>query len=121
MIDVEGFRHILIVSSGINFVDLAGAEMFEQLARRLKALGGGLYFSDNKRRVCEYLRKGNFLENIGEENFFESKAEAIANIFPRLNPDICRHCEKRVFSECRIQPADSEEHTEAAPAQSARN
>ena len=34
-------RHVLLVASGINFVDLAGAHLLAQEARRRRAMGGG--------------------------------------------------------------------------------
>ena len=37
-------KHLLIVASGINFVDISGAEMLAREARRRRKMGGGLYF-----------------------------------------------------------------------------
>jgi len=104
--DEEGINHILIISTGINFIDMAGAEMLVQEARRLKQRGGGLYFTDNKSRVCRFLRKGHFIDEIGEENFFATKQEAISHIFARLNHTICARCDKRIFKECETVPQE---------------
>ncbi len=104
--DEEGINHILIISTGINFIDMAGAEMLVQEAQRLKQRGGGLYFTDNKSRVCEFLRKGRFLQEIGEDHFFATKQEAIRHIFGKLNHTICARCDKRIFKECETVPQE---------------
>ncbi|MDR9437166.1 MAG: sodium-independent anion transporter, partial [Thiohalophilus sp.] len=104
--DEEGINHILIISTGINFIDMAGAEMLVQEAQRLKQRGGGLYFTDNKSRVCRFLRKGHFIEAIGEDHFFATKQEAISHIFGTLNHKICARCDKRIFKECATVPQE---------------
>ena len=104
--DEEGINHILIISTGINFIDMAGAEMLVQESKRLRQRGGGLYFTDNKSRVCQFLRKGHFIEEIGKDNFFATKKEAISNIFERLNRTICTRCDKRIFKECHNVPKE---------------
>ena len=37
-------RHLMVVASGIKFVELAGTRLLAQEARRRRALRGGLYF-----------------------------------------------------------------------------
>jgi len=102
--DEEGINHILIDSTGVNFIDMAGAEMLVQEANRLKSRGGGLYFCNNKSKVCNFLRKGSFLKDIGEGHFFDSKKSAISGIFDKLNPSVCSMCDKRIFQECEKAP-----------------
>ena len=89
-----------MVASPINFVDVAGAEFLATEAKRRRARGGGLYFIQLKSVVLNTLRKGGFMEVIGEENTFRGKSEAIASVFGRLDPQVCRHCPLRVFNEC---------------------
>jgi len=93
-------KHVLIVASGINFVDMSGAAMLVQEARRRRDLGGGLYFYRMKDAVRELLGRGDYLREIGEENLFPVRTRAIAAIYPRLDPEICRTCRVRIFREC---------------------
>jgi SulP family sulfate permease len=93
-------RHMLIVASGINFIDAAGAELLIQQARRQRKNGGGLYLTKAKEGLCESLRKGGYLEEFGAGNVFRSKGEAITTIFEKLDRERCRRCDKRIFSEC---------------------
>jgi hypothetical protein len=46
------------------------------------------------------LRNSGYLAEIGEENVFSFKREAIAAIFARLERERCRHCHARIFHEC---------------------
>jgi SulP family sulfate permease len=109
IVDNERIKHILIVGSGINFIDIAGAEMLAQEASRLRAMGGGLYFCNSKKAVCEFLQKGHFIEEIGAENFFPDKKQAIAAIYDQLDADTCSRCTARVFYECNLGHTNSGE------------
>jgi SulP family sulfate permease len=100
-------KHVLIVASGINFVDVAGAEMLAQEAKRRRKLGGGLYFYRMKDAVREMLAKGNYLKDVGEENIFPAKSNAVGAICRKLDPEVCRGCNIKVFRECKANPAES--------------
>lgn len=100
LIESENVKHILIVGTGINFIDLSGAEMLVSVANQMKSQGGGLYFADLKSRVYEKASKVNMVAKIGNANFFDSKREAIKYIYKRLDKDICAECAALVFKEC---------------------
>jgi SulP family sulfate permease len=100
-------KHLVVVASPINFVDVAGAEFLSTEAKRRRAQGGGLYFIQLKTAVLKTLRKGGFMDAIGEENSFRTKSEAISNVFHKLDPRICRECRLRVFNECGGVPGGS--------------
>ncbi|MBU0484896.1 MAG: SulP family inorganic anion transporter [Proteobacteria bacterium] len=99
-----GQKHLLIVSSGINFIDMAGAEFLVELAKKQRAMGGGLYLYDIKAGVCDLFTRCEYLADIGSENIFASKKEALAKIFELLNKEICGPCRARIFLECRSLP-----------------
>lgn len=94
-------KHLLIVASGINFVDVAGAEMFAHEARRRQRLGGGLYFYRLKDEVIGLLSRGGHLGDIGGDNIYPVKDRAVGRIYPKLDPAVCRDCTLRIFRECR--------------------
>lgn len=101
IVDNQRIYHILIVASGVNFIDLAGIEGLLIEHRRLKALNGSLYFVDVKSSTYEFMEKVNFINEIGRENFFESKEEAIRIVFDRLDRSKCEKCQALVFKECQ--------------------
>jgi SulP family sulfate permease len=104
-ISSQGHKHILILGSSINFIDLTGAEMLEHEAERLKDEGGGLYFAEIKAKVCDFIRKGQFMNHIGREYFFEEKKDALHKITTiAIDHSICHTCTKRVFNECDEAP-----------------
>jgi len=97
-------NHVLLVASGINFLDVAGAELLVQEAQNYRRIGGGLYFYDFKDGVRTPLERGGYLKEIGEENIFTSKAVALAAIIGKLNMNICKTCDRRIFNECANLP-----------------
>ena len=101
IVDNQRIYHILIVASGVNFIDLAGIEGLLIEHRRLKALNGDLYLVDVKSSTYEFMEKVNFVNEIGRENFFESKEEAIHIVFDRLDRSKCEKCQALVFKECQ--------------------
>jgi len=101
IVENENIKHILIVGSGINFIDISGAQMLVVEARRLQKLGGGLYFTGLKSSVYEYVSKNCLIANIGNKYFFDKKSDAINSIHQSLSTKICDKCEVRVFTECQ--------------------
>ncbi len=99
-----GQRHLAIVASGVNFIDVAGAELLAEEAKRRRAEGGGLYLIRVKPGVCEPLTRGGYLDEIGRENLFTGKTDAIAWATSRLDPEVCRTCTARIFHECAGKP-----------------
>lgn len=93
-------KTVMIVASGINFVDVAGAEMLAQEARRRRKLGGGLYFYRCKDAVYDFLRKADKLDDIGKGGFFPAQSNWIHPIYDTLDPEICRPCSARIFRVC---------------------
>jgi len=93
-------KQIAIVMSGVNFIDLAGAEALALEARKIRARGGALYLVRLKERAREFLHKGEYLEDIGENRIFWSKTNALHEVYRNLDYSICRQCRLRVFIEC---------------------
>lgn len=94
-------KHVLVVSGGINFVDVAGAEFFAHEARRRRRLGGGLYFYRLKDEVINLLKRGRYIDDVGPERIFPVKARPVGAIYPGLDCNICRNCQLRIFHECK--------------------
>ncbi len=95
-------RHVMLAARGMNFVDIAGAELLAQEARRRRKLGGGLYLYRVQTAVRELLEHGDYLEEIGPENVFPTKSHPIDSIYPTLDSEICRSCTARIFPQCHV-------------------
>lgn len=93
-------KFVLIVASGVDFVDVAGAEMLAQEARRRRKMGGALYFYRCKDDIYKFLRKADKLDDIGENAFFPVMSNWIKPVYATLDPEVCRTCKARIFSEC---------------------
>lgn len=100
IVENERIHHILIVGDSINFMDLAGAEGLIAENQRLKAVGGGLYFSSLNACVYEFAARNDFIRKIGSKNFFDTTHGAIAGIYKRLDHEVCKTCPALIFEEC---------------------
>jgi len=93
-------RHILLIGSGINFIDVAGAELLVAEAKLSRDAGGALYLCNLKPAVRDLLERGGHLDHIGRDRVFGTKEEAIRTIYARLEAPRCRDCPARIFNEC---------------------
>jgi len=100
----EPARHLLVMAKSMNFVDDAGATLWEQEHLRRVALGGDLYFHHPRPEVLTTWQRRGFLDQLGLDHVFGDKRTAIASIVPRLDGAICARCTVRVFEECAQQP-----------------
>ena len=100
IVDNQRIYHILIVASGVNFIDLAGIEALLNENKRLKAQNGSLYFVAVKSTAFEFMEKVNFVNEIGRDNFFDTKSEPIKVLYERLDNSKCEKCQALVFNEC---------------------
>tara|TARA_B100000787_G_scaffold147506_1_gene118500 strand:+ start:11104 stop:12822 length:1719 start_codon:yes stop_codon:yes gene_type:complete len=88
-------KHVLIVASGINFIDLAGTELLANEAKRLAAKGGGLYLCNVNGRVIKPIIRNGHLSTIGKRHIFSTKALALSTIDAKLSDHSCAGCENR--------------------------
>ncbi|MBK9161218.1 MAG: SulP family inorganic anion transporter [Nitrosomonadales bacterium] len=101
-------KSLLLTVRGLTFVDVAGADMLAQEARRRKKMGGSLYFYSCKEPTIDFLRKSGAMKDIGEENFFPVMSNWVEPIYRNLDPDICRNCTARIFAECQNELPNGE-------------
>jgi SulP family sulfate permease len=99
-----GQKHLLLLTKGVNQVDISGAELLLNETRKRRMMDGDFYMYRLKDSASKVLRDGGYLDYIGEHNIFSSKEEAIEQIFDKLDKDICASCENRIFRECASIP-----------------
>ena len=118
-------KNLLVVTSGMNFIDMDGAEALANEARRRRTMGGQLYFIGIKDTVAHVLERTGFLDAIGRDNIFDSKTAALQNVYACLDKEICANCTKHIFQECGAEPSTNPPLTplsaEPIPKKSLRN
>ncbi len=97
-------KHLIVLANGVNYVDLDGAEWLAREAAFWKKKGGGLYVVRLKIIAQDVMESGGFMDEIGRENFFVSKTDAIRTIYQKLDVEVCKACPHRVFLECLDDP-----------------
>ena len=110
-----GQKHLLIDATGVNFIDIAGAEMLAQEAKRRRRLGGALYLYRVNEEVMTMLTRGGYVPDIGNENIFPVKSRAVGFIYPKLESEICRGCSVQIFRECATSLPNGEARQAPAP------
>ena len=94
-------KHLLVMGKSMNFIDLAGAELWEKELNARRAMGGDLYFHRPRPEVIAMWQTTGFSRLLGSEHQFPDKHVAIATIFAKLDRQICSTCKARVFWECK--------------------
>jgi SulP family sulfate permease len=105
--------YILLHCSGINFIDIAGAEMLCQEALKLQKRGGRLSFCAMNNSVKKELEHMHYLEKLGAGNFYLTTDDALKELVPMLDINICDSCDKRIFQQCPeqkpLQPSEQKQ------------
>ncbi|MGB9499329.1 MAG: STAS domain-containing protein [Dissulfuribacterales bacterium] len=86
---------------GINFIDVAGAEMLVNESIRRRGLRGDLYICGLRRHARDVLERGGYIDNIGADHIFSSETEAVPKIIARIDNPECLDCRSPYFYECR--------------------
>jgi SulP family sulfate permease len=94
-------KSVLIAAASLTSIDIAGAEVLAQEARRRRRMGGGLYFYRLNRASFDFLREGGYDHEIGEGAFFPVMTNVTGALYWTLDPNICRSCKTRIFKECQ--------------------
>ena len=100
-------KHLLVMAKSMNFIDLAGAELWRTELTARRRAGGDLYFHRPRPSVLELWEHIGFTHEIGRDHVFPTKRAAIATIFERLDRSTCARCTARVFEECARVPRSS--------------
>lgn len=73
-------KALLIIGSGINWLDASGEEKIRAVAERLREAGVELMFSSLKKPVVDTLKASGLDAELGKENMFKTQEEAIAHL-----------------------------------------
>ena len=96
--DENDIQHILISAEGINFIDLAAAEWLSIEILKWQEARGGIYIAGLKVISQDVLKKGGFIDKIGNNIFFKDKKIAIEEIHKKID----KPCKVKAFEECKL-------------------
>jgi SulP family sulfate permease len=108
-------RHVLLIGTGINLIDTAGADLLANLAKTFRADGTTLTLCKMRPEVLALLERGGYLDAIGRANVFTTKDQALAAIYRMLDAAQCAACDARIFNECRDALPDGRVRDRARP------
>jgi sulfate permease, SulP family len=94
-------KWLMLLAQGMNFVDLAGAQLLAEEARRRQLLGGGLIVVGVQPAVQEMLARSKAIDAIGTDRLFAHKGDALRATYALLDSEVCRRCSLRIFNECQ--------------------
>lgn len=93
---------MLLVLKGVGEIDLPGAELLIEEARRRALRGGALHLQTRTTAMIGKLARFGVLRALPATKIYESKGDAIAEIVPMLDAQICASCPHRIFRECPV-------------------
>jgi SulP family sulfate permease len=102
--DHPGQRHLLVMAKSMNFIDLAGADLWDEELIRRREAHGDLYFHRPRPPVVQTWQATGFSARLGADHVFADKRSALAHIVARLDDDVCARCTVRLFDECSQRP-----------------
>lgn len=106
-----GQTHLLAMTKSMNFIDLAGAELWESELAARRTAGGGLYFHRPRPDVLRIWDKTGFQDRLGPQNIFSSKDDALRAVLRKLDPEICASCTAKIFKECPPRSPKTPSHS----------
>jgi SulP family sulfate permease len=109
-------RHLLLIATGVNLIDNAGAELIGNVARSLRAAGVQLYLCKLRPAVHALLDRAGVIDAVGRDHVFATKDQALAAIYPKLDAAKCAACTARIFTECQETLPDGSLRDKPRPA-----
>jgi SulP family sulfate permease len=86
--DHPDVKHLVLIGSGINYIDASGLETLENLMGQLREAGVNFYLAEIKGPVLEQLRRVDFLEHLGAERIFVTTHLAMQALTQGEQPQI---------------------------------
>ncbi len=100
-----GRRFKVLSMKGMGRMDLAGADLLRQEIVDVRKAGGDFRLVASHFTIVRALKKLNVLPRLGKDHLHPAKGAAIEAVMKEVDPDICRTCRLRTFTECGTKPA----------------
>lgn len=97
-------KHMIFIAKGIGEIDMPGADLLIEEAERRKKRGGAFHLQTKTPRMLTKLARFKVMKELTKEHIHLSKNDAIASVTQEIDPDVCRSCKLRIFTECEGLP-----------------
>lgn len=95
---------VIFYLKGVGKIDLSGADFLIHAIREVRKAGGSFHIVALFPPLLECLRRFHVIDEIAEANLHISKGDALGAAIRDLDLDICRTCDRRIFTECAGLP-----------------
>ena len=99
---------VIFYLKGVGKIDLSGADFLIHAIREVRKAEGSFHIVALFPPLLECLRRFHVIDEIGEANLHISKGDALGAAIRDLDLDICRTCERRIFTECTGLPGPAQ-------------
>lgn len=103
-----GQKHMIFIVKGVGEIDMPGAELLIEEADRRHKRGGSFHLQTKTPRTISKLARFKVMKSLTKEQIHLSKRDAIAEVFPMLEPEVCATCTVRIFAESPRLAGDTE-------------
>jgi SulP family sulfate permease len=94
--DRPGLRHVILMCSGVNEIDISALEVLESINARLKEMAIGFHLSEVKGPVMDRLQKTAFLEHLNGSVFL-SQQQAVRTLLEQQQPTATGQADSQDF------------------------
>ncbi|WP_319824940.1 SulP family inorganic anion transporter [Thalassovita sp.] len=99
-------KHMIFIVKGVGEIDMPGAELLIEEAERRHRRSGSFHLQTKTPRTISKLARFKVMKALTKEHIHLSKRDAIAEVYPLLDPAVCARCKLRIFTECSAMPAE---------------
>lgn len=93
-------NHWVLALKSVGKIDLAGADLLIHTIREMKAQGGSFRIVTDFEPLIKSLERLHVLDELGAENLYHSKFDAITAATQDFNKRVCKGCLREMFVEC---------------------
>lgn len=80
VLETGQIKHLVIILSGVNFIDVSALDTLEKLVTEMKVLGVNIYLAEIKTGLMDKIQDTDFIKLIEKENIFMTTHDAMNNL-----------------------------------------
>ena len=93
-------RAQLMLLKGVSDIDLSGAQFLQLEASAMRHQDVDLFITARQHQISNTLTRTGVVSSLGNDHIFRGKTEALKQIIPSLDSNVCQACTVRIFKEC---------------------